>query len=1189
MKINLIKNRLRINYLQRFFFLFVTFFFIQVQISQAQQVSLSNTRLTLRTAFTEIERQTDMSVDYNREIIDVNKTVSIPQQNGSLADIMSALLRDTGCMYTVRENHIIITKAPVVAQPVKQNITGTIVDAQGEPVIGANVVEKGTTNGTVTDIDGRFTVNVNNDAVLQISYIGYLAQEVPTAGKNSVSIILQEDAKSLEELVVVGYGTMRKKDLTGSVIQIRPDNIAIENPKTVQDILRGTPGLQVGYNASAKGGGNMQIRGQRSVYTDGGHNSPLLILDGMQFYGELSEINPDDIAQIDVLKDASASAIYGAKAASGVIIITTKKGQMGKPVINVSTNIGMTQQSDYRKRFSPGAYLQHRQDWFTLRTYGVNPETGAYEAYQARNTDGNLAYPTGYFDRIGNVGRYDVSEDMWRGYTVNEPDESDLSIWARRLEFQGNALNNLLAGKTVDWADKTYRTGFNQDYNASISGAGENVNYYFSLGYLKNQGAAKSDEYEAIRANMKVDANITKWFQVSANVNFQDRSDGEIGIDLDYQLRNSPYADYADENGNPVQYPLDGSYSQRGYNYDFQKQYLELEKGYTTLNTILNAKITLPYNITYSFNASPRYQFFYDRYFMSADLPGSNPASRGVNREQTKRFDWSLNNTISWDYTFNQKHHVILTLVQEAEERESWLDRIEARNIQPSDALGFHNTKNGTKENSSFWSTDAHQTADALLARLFYSYDDRYMITGSIRRDGYSGFGTSNPYATFPSVGTAWTFTNEKFFKWTDIMNNGKLRVSYGKNGNRSLSDPYQALANLYEGAGKMQGYITATGDLDLYRYLMANRMANPNLQWEKTASWNFGLDFGFLNDRISGTLEYYNMKTTDMIMKQSLPGFTGFTNITTNLGQVDNHGIEISLNTLNIDTRNFKWTTGFGFSYNKNEIKHLYYEYEDVIDANGNVIGRKEMDDLTEGWFIGRPISQIWNYRVTGIWQKDEVEEAAKYGQLPGDPKVENSYTADDIVNADGSVTPVYNDKDRQFLGQTSPPIHWSIRNEFTLWKDLTVSFNIYSYMGHKSLANYYLNFDDDGGRMTYALQNVTAKEYWTVDNPTNKYGRINAQGPSKIGGPGSPGKIYDRSFIRLENIAVGYTLPVKWTSKFELERVKIYGSIRNVATWAKDWEYGDPEVDPAFDSGNGKYGGLATRVYTLGVNFTF
>lgn len=1047
-------------------------------------------------------------------------------------------------------------------------ITGTVTDVNKDPLMGVNVLVKGTSTGVITDLDGNFSLKGKKGSTLVFSYVGMISQEVVFNG-TPLSIVMIDNAQALDEVVVVGYGTMRKKDLTGSVIQVRPDNIQNENPKTVQDILRGTPGLSVGYNASAKGGGTMELRGQRSVYTAGNHNNPLLILDGMIFYGELSEINPDDIAQIDVLKDASAAAVYGAKAASGVIIVSTKKGKKGKPVVNFSANVGWTQKSAYRDRFESGAYMQHRQDWYEKNTYGVNPTTGAYEAYQT----GTYANKPGYYKNPGQLG--DISLDEWRGYTTNEEGESDLSIWARRLGFMDNALDNFLAGKVTDWEDISFRTGFNQDYNASISGAGDKVNYYLSVGYLKNQGAIKSDGYNAIRANMKVNAQVTKWFEIGANVNFQDRSDGNIDMDEDQNLRNSPYADYADENGNPLQYPLGEKYSQRGYNYDFQKQYLELEKGYTVLNTILNAKITLPFGISYSFNASPRYQFFYDRYFMSADLPGSDPATRGANREQTKRFDWSLNNTITWDYTFLKKHHVILTLVQEAEERQSWKDRIEARNILPSDALGFHNTKNGSKENSTYSSSDSHQTADALLARLFYSYDDRYMLTTSIRRDGYSAFGQSNPYATFPSVALAWTFTNEKFFKWTDILSTGKLRASYGKNGNRSLDNPYLGLANLYEGGGKMHGYIDSKGELELLRYLMCDRMANPTLQWEKTASWNFGLDFGFLNDRITGSIEYYNMQTKDMIMNERLPSFTGFTNITTNLGQVDNTGFELSIRSLNINTPKLQWSTTFGFSYNKNTIKHLNYERENVLDAAGNVIGTKEMDDQKNNWFIGQPIGVIWNYRVTGIWQKDEAEEAAKYNQRPGDPKVANNYTEDDIVLADGTVKPVYNDKDKEFLGKKNAPIHWSIRNEFTLWKDFTLSFNIYSYMGHKSLETMYLNKDDDGGRMAYGMVNLPKKEYWTLDNPTNKYARIEAKGPA---GAENPGMLYNRSFIRLDNISVGYTIPQKWTQKYDIERIKVFGTVRNVATWAKDWEYGDPET-----------GGLGARIYTLGLNLVF
>lgn len=1140
--------------------------------AQTAKLNLKLKSGTVKDVIEEIERQTDLSFMYDNNVFNIDRQVSISVENATVKSVVERIISGENLKYEMVNRYIVITALnPAPSAQQQKSVSGKITDSSGASLPGVSVVVKGTTNGAISDADGNYSLfSVPENATLQFSFVGMKAKEVLVGGKTILDIQLEEETIGIEEVVAIGYGTARKKDLTGSITQIRPDRIANENPKTVQDVLRGTPGLQVGYDASAKGGGSMELRGQRSVYTDGGHNNPLLILDGMIFYGELSEINPDDIAQIDVLKDASAAAVYGAKAASGVIIITTKKGKTGKPVINFSSNVGFTQNSEYRERFSPDAYLQHRQDWFTKNTYGVNPATGAYEAYQT----GVYASKNGFFMSPDQLPS-NVSIENWRSYSTNESGESDQSIWAKRLGFQGNTLSNLLAGNVVDWAKKTYRVGFNQDYNTSISGASEKANYYLSIGYLKNQGAEISDEYQAVRANMKVETKVTQWLEVGANLNFQDRSDGSIGIDIDQSLRNSPYADYSDELGNPLQYPLSSEYSQRGYNYDFQRQYLDLEKGYTVLNSIFNAKVKLPFHITYSFNASPRYQFFYDRYFMSADLPGSDPKTRGANREQAKSFDWSLNNTINWDKTFNEKHHVILTLVQEAEERQYWQDRIEARNILPSDALGFHNTKNGSKESSTYSSSDSYQTADALLARLFYSYDNRYMFTSSVRRDGYSAFGASNPYATFPSVALAWTFTNEKFFKWSHILNNGKLRVSYGKNGNRSLANPYLALANLYEGAGKMQGYINKAGELELMRYLMADRMANPNLQWEKTTAWNLGLDFGLFNNKITGSIEYYDMSTHDMIMNQRLPEFTGFASITTNLGQVDNRGIELSVNSVNINNSSMKWTTSLGFSYNKNDIKHLYYQNQDILDNSGIVTGTKEMDDKTNGWFIGKPISSIWNYRVTGIWQKDEVAEATKYGQIPGDPKVANNYTADDIVNADGTIKPVYNDNDKEFLGQTAPPFNWSMRNEFEFWRSLSFSFNIYSYMGHKSLSGNYLNKDDDGGRMAYAMANVPAKEYWTLDNPTNEYGRIEAKGPV---GAESVGKLYDRSFIRLENISVGYTLPKTWTSRLDIERAKISGSVRNVVAWAKDWEYGDPET-----------GGLATRIYSLGLNLTF
>ncbi|MDR1504802.1 MAG: SusC/RagA family TonB-linked outer membrane protein [Prevotella sp.] len=1063
-----------------------------------------------------------------------------------------------------------------------RTVQGTVSDANtGEALIGVSVVVKGTTVGTVTDIDGKFTLPAAANSTLVISYVGYIKQEVNVENQTSFLIKLEEDSKMLDEVVVIGYGTMRKKDLTGSIVQVRPDRLANENPKTVQDILRGTPGLSVGYSADAKGGGSMQIRGQRSVTTGGGHNDPLIILDGMMFYGELSEINPDDIGQIDVLKDASAASVYGARAASGVIIITTKKGQMGKPVVNVSANFGVTTKSDYRKVFSPDGYMQYREDWYKTGTYGVNSETGNYEAYQTGTTKGKY----GYYDNPKNLAQYGVSLDTWRGYTTNATGESDASIYGRRLNLSDIVLQNYIDGNSFDWYDHTFRTGINQDYNASVSGASERMNYYMSLGYLKNEGAVVGNEYQSVRANLKLTGTVTKWLEISANVNFQDRSDGDIqpGLGHNYwdanQVRLSPYASYRDSDGNLVYRPM-GASQNYGWNYDYNRQYMELEKGYQVLNSIFTAKVKLPFNITYSFNGSPRYQYFFDRYFESSQHPDWVSTGGLVNREQAKRFDWSINNTINWDYTFAQKHKVNLTLVQEAEEQRYWKDRIEARNILPSDALGFHNTKDGDKTKSSYSSEDTHYTADALLARLFYSYDDKYMLTTSVRRDGYSAFGQNYPHATFPSVALAWSFVNEDFFKWKP-MSTGKLRASWGKNGNRQLENPYISIANLV--TDKKQGYLDASGNLVNMNYLRIDRMANPNLQWEKTEAWNFGLDYGFLNDRITGNLEYYRMTTHDMIMTQRLPGFTGFTGIGTNLGEVQNRGVEFAINSLNMKNDNFEWRTTFGFSYNKNEIKHLYYQYEDILDANGNVIGSKEIDDKSsrdgKGWFIGKTINEIWDYKVTGIWQANEVEEAARYGQKPGDPKVENSYTADDKVNADGTTTPVYNDNDKQFLGTESPPIHWSIRNDFTLWKNLSLSFSIYSYMGHKSLETYYLNQDNAGSLITNGL-NTYAKEYWTIDNPTNKYGRLNAQGPT---GAVTAGRLHDRSFIRLENISVGYTLPKAWLQRFDVQNVKIFGSVRNVAVWKKDWEYGDPET------GANNNGGLASRIYSLGLNLTF
>ncbi|WP_121356579.1 SusC/RagA family TonB-linked outer membrane protein [Flavisolibacter nicotianae] len=1068
----------------------------------------------------------------------------------------------------------------LLAQVSSMTVSGQITDMANSPLSGASVVLKGTKRGVTTNNEGKFTMpQVPGNGVLVISYSGYTSQEVAVNGRSSINISLEGGTSNMNEVVVIGYGQARKKDLTGSITQIRPDKIADENPKTVQDLLRGTPGLSVGFDPSAKGGGTIRIRGQRSVYTDGGHNDPLIILDGTIFYGELSEVNPDDIEQIDVLKDASAAAIYGAKSANGVLIITTKKGKKGKPKINLTSNLGISTMASNRKVFGPEGYMQYRQDWYKAPTYGINPATGKYEAYQTPVSATQNKNLPGFYDRPTdeNLAQYGITVDQWKAYTAaTNGTASAEEIWAKRLLLQATSLTNFLNGQTFDWYNQSFQTGISQDHNISVSGATDQLNYYMSLGYLSNEGVARGNTYSAVRSNLKLDAKITKWLDIGANINFQNRTDGDLAVDWGAQiLRNSPYAAYKDANGNLTVHPMgDGSVANYGYNYAFNRQYLDLDKGYMVLNTILNAKVKLPFNITYSFNASPRYQFFHDRYWESSQHPDWKGTNGLVNREQTQRFDWSLNNTINWEQTFARKHRVNVTLVQESEKRQRWQDRIEARNILPSDVLGFHETFYGDKNKSTYNTDDILETADGMLARLFYAYDSRYMLTTSVRRDGYSAFGSSNPRATFFSAALAWTFTNEKFFHWQPLST-GKLRLSWGQNGNRALANPYLALANLGIGAGATMGYLDPSGNLLQYRYLLMDRLANPDLSWEKSEAFNAGLDFGFLNNRITGTFDYFITPTVDMIMNRSLPGFSGFGSITTNLGKVENRGFELSVISQNIRQKNFNWNTTFGFSKYKNTIKHLYYDYVDVLDAQGNVIGSKERDDVGNGWFIGQPIGVIWDYRVTGIWQPNEAAEAAKYGQRPGDPKVANNNTANDVKNPNGTITPVYDNNDKEFLGQTNPPIMWSLRNEFN-YKNLDFSFNMYSYWGHKSLSGSYLNQDNGTSQVTY-MQNTYEKTYWTPENPTNEVARLDSRGPSNLN---SPGKLYDRSFIRLDNVTLGYAPTLGFLAKRGIEKLKLYASVRNVAVWKKDktWKYWDIET-----------GGLAPRIYTFGLNVSF
>jgi TonB-linked SusC/RagA family outer membrane protein len=1021
-----------------------------------------------------------------------------------------------------------------------QTVTGKITDANtGEPIVGATVLVVGTNIGAAADVNGEFKISAPTNSMLEFKSMSYTPLTVQADVGKPMQIKLSGVHKDLNEVVVIGYGTAQKKDLTGSISTLKTDKLEKEAPRSVQDILRsGIPGLVVGQTNSAKGGGDIALRGQRSLLAN---NSPLLVVDGVIFFGELSEINPLDIAQVDVLKDASAAAIYGSKAANGVIIITTKKGRTEKPTISLSATTGLVTMGKNRQVYDADGYLAYREDLFNSTTRFVSP--------------GRFVNPT-----PENLAAAGITHDQWRAYD-NISGASDQDVWLQRIGLFDNERKDYFAGKTYDWYKGSFQTGFNQDYNLSASGVSSNksTNYYMSLGYLNNEGVVVGDKYHAYRASLKLDQKINSWLTTGVNLNFQDRSDGNLAADWNGQIiNNSPYAVPVDDAGNLIGQPM-GSSNNQGTNTAYNNQFKVLEKGYNVLNTTLYGNIKLPFNITLNTNYSPRYQWFYNRYFESSQNPLWSDNGKVI-RESERRFDWQIDNTLNWEATFNQKHRVKVTLLQNAEEHRSWFDSMTGTDFSPTDALGLHNIDAANPLKSKLHTYDEHSTGNALMARVFYSYADKYMLTATIRRDGYSAFGENHPTATFPSLGFAWNFSNEKFMNW-DALSTGKLRLSWGKAGNRSLGNVYQALANLTTGTGKY-AYATPSGTVYELGQLYQDRMANHDLKWEATASFNAGLDFGFFNNRLNGSIDVYHMPTTDLLVDQSLAGLSGFTSVTSNLGEVVNDGLELNLNGVIMRKSNFQWNVNVNFYFNKNKVKHLYGTYTDVIGEDGSVVSSTENDDLRNGWFIGRDINTIWTYQVLGIWQKGEEEQAARYGEIPGDVKVLD-------VDNDGK----YTNADKTFQGSGKAKFRWTMRHDFTLFHNLDISMNFYSYVGQKQMSTDYLN--NPGALVDRS--NSYIRQYWTPDNASNTYARLNSTNVQNI----SPSRVIDRSFVRFDNVAVSYLLPAAITKKMDISQLRITAGVRNVAVYAPNWEYGDPEPDPG--------SAFLPRTYTLGINATF
>lgn len=1023
-----------------------------------------------------------------------------------------------------------------------QNITvqGRVTTAdKPDGVPGVSVTVQSTTNGTTTDDNGRFKLdNVSKTARLVFSSVGFKSQTIAVGNQTTFNVTLETEASSLDQIVVIGYGTTKKKDLTGAVASVKAERLENEHPASVQDILRANvPGLNVGFKATAKGDADLQIRGKNTLNAG---SSPLIVMDGVIYYGSLSDINPNDIETLDVLKDASSAAVYGAKAASGVIQITTKKGKTGKPTINVNSSVGVATMSVNERVYNAEEFLY---TWRRNVKYSTNVNAKPLQFDDPRTLPSS------------------VSVADWLAYDNSNPSADPVTVWLQRLNLQPVEVANYKKGQSIDWYNMMFHNGIRQDYNVSLAGRKEGINYYWSLGYMNNEGVIKGDEYGVARSRLNIDAKVTNFLTVGLNSQFSIRDESSIPVDWTLITNNSPWGSYYTDDSTRLRFRPNDEVS--GGNNPFGvPTYSNRLKKYYELNASLFAKVSLPFGIKFQSNFTPRFEWY--NYFNGESSLWEDWSTIGgrATRENRNVYQWQIDNLLSWSRDIGKDHHIDITLLQNAEKYQVWRNKVVATGFQPSDALSYHNMGAATgvvvcnvctfsDEGDEKKFGDEVSTADALMARLFYSYKQKYMLTLTVRRDGYSAFGQSNPRATFPSAALGWVFSDESFMKDISWLNYGKLRVSYGLNGNRDIGR-YVALADL---ATDKYLHVLPDGTVSQVSQLYVNNMQNKLLKWETSTAFNIGLDFAFANNRIDGSIDVYRSKTTDLLVKHSLPPVTGFDNIWDNLGQVDNRGIEISINSKNIQHPNFTWNTSINFSLNRNKVVHLYGAMEDIVDANGNVVGQKEKDDKGNKWFIGQPLDVIWDQKALGIWQMKDKTEAGDYGVQPGDFHIQD-------VNNDGK----YTNDDNQFLGFSEPRFRWTMRNEFTFLENFSFSFLLYSYWGDMDTYNQAKNrsnsFPDRVS--SYALP------FWTPDNPINDYARLFSSDG------GASYNIYrKKSFIRLDNVALAYNIPQRLIKRIHVQDLKFYFTIKNAGVYAPNWSYWDPENS-----------GPTPRIYTLGLN---
>ena len=990
-----------------------------------------------------------------------------------------------------------------------RTLTGRVVDEKDEALPGVSVLIKGTQRGTVTDADGRYRLDVpDGGARLVFSFVGYLTQEVDVNNQTSVNISLKADNKTLDEIVIIGYGTARKSDLTGAVSTIKQSELQERPAPSLNQALQGrAPGVQVNNNSGRPGGRTtVRIRGFSSINSS---NSPLYVVDGVmlpqgnqnQFSNAIDYINPNDIVSIEVLKDASSTAIYGARGANGVILVTTKKGKAGEGQVT------------YDSQFSVNTIGPNRPQVLNAREYLATED---------------LAY--------ANIAKYDPAGWASGKYTYLDPIARRKAYSA---SFPGVFDANLNPLYDTDWFKATTQNKLSQNHQLGFSGGNEKTQYALSLGYRDDQGLLLTSYMKRYSARFTIDDQVKKWLKIGGTLSYNNQMENLVDVNdavprqivEDFPFLPVQYADgtYANNRDYPNAEGTFSSYHRlMGRRYILNTQ-TTLGSLYTNISLAkgLELRSVLGVNIqTQENNQSVT---------RTLNIGGNGNAST----QNRKESFWSLENYLTYNKQIGTNHNLTALLGISWQETNIFQMNASVNNFA-TDYFGFSNLGAGAT-NPAVSSGASRYSFNSYFGRLNYGFKDKYLLTVTGRGDGSSKFGANNKFAFFPSAALAWRVSEEDFLKTNPIISNLKLRTSYGLTGNSEIPT-YQSLATLSSTYAAIinDTRVSGTG---------INRLANPDLRWEKTAQTDIGMELGLFKGRVNLEADYYYRLTTDMLLDAPVPQTSGYATIRRNVGSMENYGFEFNLNTVNVNRGSFTWNTTFNISLNRNKVLSLATP-SDIFNVGG-----PDFTNPTNVIRVGEPVGAFWGLTRLGTWSEAEREEAARFTSyrnnltiLPGDIKYLD-------VNGDRAIT----DADRGIIGNGSPKGWGSLINNFR-FKNFDATFDLQFVYGNKVML---MNLHPSEDRQAIANSYKSVLNAWTPTNQNTPIAEIRETRAGYVTNVDSQW-IKDGSFLRGRNALIGYTFPSAVTSRIKLSRLRVYASAQNFFLLTPDPIVGDPEVTP-------------------------